>query len=302
MASADKQLSNLVLPKFYANVCSNHPLGSQYTDYENDYEVVFGPQDDYEFMMKLGRGRYSEVFSAIDLLSNKKVVVKILKPVKRMKVRREIHILENVRGGPFIIEMLNQVYDPSNKTPSIIFELVENKDFRQLWPLLTLEDIQTYILQILIGLDYAHSRGIIHRDIKPGNVLINHKAKQVRISDWGLADYYLPGKKFNCRVASRFFKGPELLLGMSYYDYQLDVWSTGCILAGMMFQREPFFKGQDNFDQMIKIAKVVGTQEVIDYVEKFDLEIPPKIEEKLLNFKKKSWEKFVNNQNLNLLQ
>tara|TARA_B110000285_G_scaffold232169_2_gene302608 strand:- start:650 stop:823 length:174 start_codon:yes stop_codon:yes gene_type:complete len=57
----------------------------------------------------------------------------------------------------------------------------------------------------------------------------------VRIADWGLADFYFPGKKFNCRVASRYFKGPELLVGMTHYDYQLDVWSTGCMLAGMIF-------------------------------------------------------------------
>jgi casein kinase II subunit alpha len=114
---------------------------------------------------------------------------------------------------------MNKIVDPSTKTPSLIFEYVENKDFRLLWPVLTLNDIQTYILQVLIGLDYAHSHGIIHRDIKPGNVLINHNQKVVRIADWGLADYYFPGKKFNCRVASRYFKGPELLVGMTNYDY-----------------------------------------------------------------------------------
>lgn len=81
------------LPKFYANVCSSHPSGSTYYDYEN-IELLFGPQDDYEFTMKLGRGRYSEVFRAVDLLTNTDVVVKILKPVKKLKVRREIKILQ----------------------------------------------------------------------------------------------------------------------------------------------------------------------------------------------------------------
>ena len=67
-------------------------MGNEYSNYE-DNEVEFGPQDDYEFTMKLGRGRYSEVFRGVDLLQNKDVVIKILKPVKKIKVRREIKIL-----------------------------------------------------------------------------------------------------------------------------------------------------------------------------------------------------------------
>ena len=60
---------NVPPPKFYSNVCANHPMGSEYSEYENS-QVMFGPQDDYEFTMKLGRGRYSEVFRAVDLLNN----------------------------------------------------------------------------------------------------------------------------------------------------------------------------------------------------------------------------------------
>ena len=116
------------------------------------------------------------------------------------------------------------------------------------------EDIKWVILQLVRGLDYAHSRGIIHRDIKPGNVLLHlttqngEKVRSLKIVDWGLADFYTPGKRFNCRVASRYFKSPELLLGNNYYDYSLDLWSTGCMLAGMVFGKEPFFKGADNED------------------------------------------------------
>ena len=76
--------------------------------------------------MKLGRGRYSEVFRAVDLLYNKDVVVKILKPVKKVKVRREIVILDRLQSGPFIINLLDFVTDPSTRTPSLIFEYFEN--------------------------------------------------------------------------------------------------------------------------------------------------------------------------------
>lgn len=127
-------------------------------------------------------------------------------------------------------------------------EYIENVDFRSLYPILTKEDIKLYIYQILKGLDFAHSKGIMHRDIKPGNVLINHRKRHVKIADWGLADFYIPNKNYNVRVASRFFKAPELLVGMTEYDYQVDVWSVGCMLAGMVFAREPFFKGADNKD------------------------------------------------------
>ena len=77
---------------------------------------------------------------------------------------------------------------------------------------------------------------------------MNGEDTSLKIIDWGLADFYHPSKRFNCRVASRYFKAPELLLGNNYYDYQLDIWSTGCMLAGMMFNKEPFFKGSDNDD------------------------------------------------------
>ena len=142
-----------------------------------------------------------------------------------------------VKGCPQIVNLLDWVADPDTKTPSLILEFVDNTDFRTVIEAedFSLNCIKRYIYSILQGLDYAHQRGIIHRDIKPGNVLFLPETKTVKIVDWGLADIYEPGKRFNVRVASRYFKGPELLVDNHYYDYQLDIWSTGCMLAGMMF-------------------------------------------------------------------
>lgn len=95
-------------------------------------------------------------------------------------------------------------------------------------------DVRYYMYELLKALDYCHSMGIMHRDVKPHNVMIDHTKRQIRLIDWGLADFYHPGEKYNVRVASRCFKGPELLVDFHYYDYSLDLWSYGCMLAGMV--------------------------------------------------------------------
>ncbi|KAG4169259.1 hypothetical protein ERO13_A12G075000v2 [Gossypium hirsutum] len=113
------------------------------------------------------------------------------------------------------------------------------------------------------------------RDVKPHNIMIDHELRKLRLIDWGLAEFYHPGKEYNVRVASRYFKGPELLIDLQDYDYSLDMWSLGCMFAGMIFRKEPFFYGHDNNDQLVKIAKVVGTDELNAYLNKYQLELDP---------------------------
>jgi len=74
----------------------------------------------------------------------------------------------------------------------------------------------------------------MHRDVKPHNIMIDHEKRVVRLIDWGLAEFYHPGTEYNVRVASRYFKGPELLVDFQYYDYSLDLWSLGCMFASMV--------------------------------------------------------------------
>lgn len=81
------------------------------------------------------------------------------------------------------------------------------------------------------ALDYTHSMGIIHRDVKSGNIMVDPDKKQLRLIDWGLAEYYFPAKRLNVKVGTRNIKGPELLLGWPYYSYSLDMWATGCTFA-----------------------------------------------------------------------
>ena len=99
--------------------------------------------------------------------------------------------------------------------------------------------------------------------------MIDHEQKKLRVIDWGLAEYYHPGQEYNVRVASRYFKGPELLTNDRLYHYTLDIWSLGCTMAGMIFRKEPFFKGHDDADQLLKIVKVLGLPDLIENCKKY---------------------------------
>ncbi|KAK4790312.1 hypothetical protein SAY86_017616 [Trapa natans] len=284
--------------RVYADVNAIRP--TEYWDYES-LTVQWGNQDDYEVVRKVGRGKYSEVFEGINVNTNEKCIIKILKPVKKKKIKREIKILQNLCGGPNIVKLLDIVRDQHSKTPSLIFEYVNSTDFKVLYPTLTDYDIRYYIYELLKALDFCHSQGIMHRDVKPHNVMIDHELRKLRLIDWGLAEFYHAGKEYNVRVASRYFKGPELLVDLLDYDYSLDMWSLGCMFAGMIFRKEPFFYGHDNQDQLVKIAKVLGTDELNAYLKKYRLELDPQFDALVGRHSRKPWSKFINTDNQHLV-
>lgn len=182
-----------------------------------------------------------------------------------------------------------------------MFEYVNNTDFKVLYPTLTDYDIRYDINELLKALDFCHSQGIMHRDVKPHNVMIDHSKRELRLIDWGLAEFYHPGKEYNVRVASRYFKGPELLVDLQDYDYSLDMWSLGCMFAGMIFRKEPFFAGHDNYDQLVRIAKVLGTDELYAYLNKYRIELDPNFEQLIGRHSRKPWNKYVTAENQHLV-
>jgi len=117
--------------------------------------------------------------------------------VKKKKIKREIKILQNLSGGPNVVALLDVVRDSQSKTPSLIFEYVNNTDFRSLYPKFVDYDVRYYIFELLKvnwmtsrilcemtnvlrqALDFCHSKGIMHRDVKPHNVMIDHEKRKV---------------------------------------------------------------------------------------------------------------------------
>ncbi|KAF9413972.1 Casein kinase II subunit alpha [Entomortierella beljakovae] len=267
-------MSKVKLPnsvsRVYADV--NERLGRDYWNYEG-FSLQWGVQDNYEIIRKVGRGKYSEVFEGINITSNERRCIKVLKPIKKKKIKREIKILQNLAGGPNVIRLFDVVRDPQSKTPALIFECIENDDFRSLYPKFRDFDVRYYIMELL----------------------------KLRLIDWGLAEFYHPGTMYNVRVASRYWKGPELLVDLQDYDYSLDLWSLGAMLAGLIFQKEPFFRGADNNDQLVKIAEVLGTEELFKYLNKYALELEEHHD--VLNdyIPRTPWQKFTTADNQHLV-
>ena len=289
-------MASMSVSRVYAD--ANESRGREWWDYDN-LALQWGTQDHFEILQKVGRGKYSEVFEGVNVSTPTydKCIIKVLKPVKKKKIKREIKILQNLMGGPNVVQLIDVVRDPQSKTPSIITEYIDNTDFKVLYPTLTDYDVRYYIFELLKALDFCHSRGIMHRDVKPHNVMIDHEKRKLRLIDWGLAEFYHPHTEYNVRVASRYFKGPELLVDFQEYDYSLDMWSLGCMFASMIFRKEPFFHGHDNYDQLVKICKVLGTDDFQVYLDKYKIELDTHYDVILGRYQRKPWSRFITPEN-----
>ncbi len=287
---------------------ANARMPAAYWDYDG-LQMRWGSQEPYEVVAKVGRGKYSEVFSGVRVARDASgaetgvdpCIIKVLKPVRSKKIKREVKILQNLAGGPNIVRLLDMVMEPESRTPALVFELVRNTDHRVLYPALGDADVRFYVYELLRALDYAHSRGIMHRDVKPHNVMIDHERRVLRLIDWGLAEFYHAGVPYNVRVASRYYKGPELLVDLYEYDYALDMWSVGCVLAGLIFRIDTFFHGKDNNDQLVKIVEVLGTDALVAYLQRYQIVLAEHYKElQATRHERRPWQSFVTPENASL--
>ncbi|KAK7686324.1 Casein kinase II subunit alpha' [Cerrena zonata] len=178
------------MARVYTNV--NESLGPGWYDYER-LHIDWNVPDRYEIVRRVGGGKYSEVFEGIDMSNEDTCIIKVLKPVSKKKIKREIKILRNLTGGPNIVSLLDVVRDPLSRTNSLITEYVENVDWKELFPTLTELEIKNYVFQLLKALDFVHSRGVMHRDVKPGNIMYNRQQRKLRLIDWGPGGILPPG-------------------------------------------------------------------------------------------------------------
>lgn len=255
-------------------------------------------QEHYELTDKVGRGKYADVYSGVNMVTGDQVAVKIFKPVKKNKIRREVKIMHQL-DHPNILKPLDVVRDTATKTPAMVTEYVNQgpRDIKKIFSNFELDDVKHYLYNALKGLNYAHSRGIMHRDIKPHNILINPDTKEVKIADWGLAEYYMPEREYSPKVAALFYKAPELLLDYPFYDYSVDIWALGCVLAELIFQKLPIFNGKSLGDQLLKITKVLGTKKLYEYAEEYKIAVDPALKEMIGKHSEKQWDSFKNNRN-----
>ncbi|KAF5302706.1 hypothetical protein FQR65_LT08448 [Abscondita terminalis] len=171
---------------------------------------------------------------------------------------REISLLKGLRHSN-IVELLDVICKPPNLY--LVFEYLEidlkkyidnsDKDISE-------ELIKSFLKQLLEGIGYLHMHRILHRDLKPQNILLD-KEGHIKIADFGLSrSFSLPTRMYTHEVVTLWYRAPELLLGSRVYCTAIDTWSIGCILAEMI-NKKPLFPGDSEIDQLYKIFKVLGT-------------------------------------------
>ncbi|KAK6201468.1 kinase-like domain-containing protein [Scheffersomyces amazonensis] len=227
----------------------------------------------YQIEKVLGKGSFGVVCVALDLKSTslgfenrvaiKKVfdifssTVMLKRAIRELKLMRhfkghrnvnlEINFMAPYQGLYCIQELLD--LDLSR----VIYSGIQFSDFH----------VQSFIYQILCGLKYIHSADVIHRDIKPGNILVSSQGV-LKICDFGLArgmneQYFGPNNHaITGYVATRWYRAPELMFSKRMYNESIDLWAVGCILAEL-FGRRPIFCAKNPYDQIERMIRVLGT-------------------------------------------
>nr|ACU19247.1 unknown [Glycine max] len=221
--------------------------------------------EQYEKVEKIGEGTYGVVYKARDRVTNETIALKKIRLEQEDEgvpstAIREISLLKEMQHRN-IVRLQDVVH--SEKRLYLVFEYLDLdlkkhmdsspefvKDPRQ---------VKMFLYQILCGIAYCHSHRVLHRDLKPQNLLIDRRTNSLKLADFGLARAFgIPVRTFTHEVVTLWYRAPEILLGSRHYFTPVDVWSVGCIFAEMV-NRRPLFPGDFEIDELFKIFRILGT-------------------------------------------
>ena len=221
------------------------------------------PMERYQKLEKIGEGTYGVVYKSRDKQTGDTIALKKIRleddneGVPSTAIR-EISLLKSL-NHPNVVRLRDVVHDETKLY--LIFEYLDQdlkKYMNTVGTGLPPHTVKSFMYQMLSALVFCHTHRVLHRDLKPQNILID-KQGSLRLADFGLARAFgLPIKTYTHEVVTLWYRAPEILLGGRQYSTPVDIWSVGCIFAEMA-QKRPLFMGDSEIDQLFKIFKVLGT-------------------------------------------
>jgi serine/threonine protein kinase len=215
----------------------------------------------YQLLDKLGEGTYANVFKGRDTETNAIVALKIMKLDCQEEgipstTLREMSILRSV-SHVNILTLRDVSARPGHLM--LVFDYLQS-DLRKLLiskGFLSVDECRCFGFQLLCGLYVLHSHRVMHRDIKPDNLLLDEQ-NRIKICYFGLARYFtLPMRQYSPNVVTTRYRAPELIFGTRPYGLEIDVWSVGCVLAEMVLGF-PLFNGDCPVNQIQKFFEILG--------------------------------------------
>ena len=233
----------------------------------------------YQFIPRttqLGEGSYGIVYPAENIITKEKVAIKEMSILQgcfydAKSIFREISLLRTLKGHPNIVslEYIEMSTTETKNTIYLVFKLYETSLYKVIVSAqeLTTRHLQYIMHQIIDAINYMHTAGMAHRDLKPDNILINSNCS-IAICDLGLARsiqlisdtkdvHPEPLNNLSTYVVTRWYRSPELLLSCCTDGFAIDMWSIGCILA-QLFLRSPLFYGETSLEVLYLINEVIG--------------------------------------------
>lgn len=219
----------------------------------------------YTQSQMVGHGSFGVVFQTQLIPSNEIAAIKRVLQDKRFK-NRELQIMKLVHHRN-IVDLKHYFYTNNEKNElylNLILEFVPETLYKALHYYVSKRlsmpslEVKLYTYQMLRALNYIHSQGICHRDIKPQNLLIDPSTGVLKLCDFGSAKILNPSEANVSYICSRYYRAPELIFGATNYTTKIDVWSAGCVMAELILG-QPLFPGELGIDQLVEIIKILGT-------------------------------------------